>query len=66
MLVCEFCRREVREVTTHHLMPRTRHKMKKNKRHALHDGVKSRPVDLCRPCHKRVHMLTDKEAEQYF
>jgi 5-methylcytosine-specific restriction enzyme A len=65
MPACELCRREG-EVTTHHLMPRTRRKSKKNKQDFTRDGVKGRPVDLCRLCHKRVHMLTHKEAEEYF
>jgi len=66
MPACELCRREVSEVTTHYLIPHTRHKSKKNKKEFTRDRVKGRPVDLCRPCHKRVHMLTNKEAEQYF
>lgn len=64
MSVCEFCRREVGDVTTHHLIPRTRHK--KNKKNFTRDDFKGRPVDLCRACHKQVHQLTNKEAKQYF
>ena len=66
MPACELCHREVDEITTHYLIPRTRHKNKKSKKGFTRDGVKSRPVDLCRPCHKWVHKLTDKEVEQYF
>ncbi len=64
MPTCELCRREVGETTSHHLIPRTRRK--KNKKDFMRDDGKSRPVYLCRPCHKRVHQLTNKEAEQYF
>jgi len=66
MPVCELCRREGGGITTHHLIPRTRRKRKKTKQDVTREGVKSRPVDLCRLCHKRVHRLTHKEAEQYF
>ncbi len=64
--VCEVCRREGGEITTHHLVLRTRHKNKKNKKRYTPEGSQSRPVYLCRPCHKWVHMLTDKEVAQYF
>ena len=66
MSACELCHCEVEEITTHYLIPRTRHKNKKNNKGVTRDGVKSRPVALCRPCHKRVHMLPHKEVEQYF
>lgn len=66
MPACELCRREGDKVTTHHLIPRTRHKSKKTKQDVTCDRVKGRPVDLCRLCHKRVHMLTHKEAEHCF
>jgi hypothetical protein len=66
MPACELCRREGDKVTTHHLIPRTRRKSKQNKQDVARDGVKGRPVDLCRLCHKWVHTLTHKEAEQYF
>jgi hypothetical protein len=66
MPACELCRREVGGITTHHLIPRTQRKSKKNKQDVTRDRVKGRPVDLCRLCHKRVHVLTHKEAEQYF
>ncbi len=66
MPVCEVCSREVGEMTTHHLVPRTRHKHKKAKKYFVRERVKSRPVELCRTCHKRVHELRHKDAAPYF
>jgi len=66
MPACELCHRETGEITPHYLIPRTQHKHKKSKKDFLRDGVKGRPVALCRPCHKQVHMLTNKEVEYYF
>jgi hypothetical protein len=66
MPACELCQREVDEITTHHLIPRTRHKHKKSKKGFMRDGAKSRPVALCRPCHNQVHMLPNKEVKYYF
>ncbi len=64
MPMCELCRREVSEITTHHLIPRSRHK--KKKADFTREDLKGRPVDLCRSCHKKVHLMTDKEVETYF
>lgn len=62
---CELCRRAVDEVTKHHLIPRTRHKNKKNKKDFSRDDVRGRLVYLCRPCHKQIHtVLTNKELER--
>ncbi len=64
---CELCGRQVREVTRHHLIPRTRHKNKRNKRTFDRTEVKTRIALLCRPCHKNLHVLfTEKELEQDF
>ena len=64
MPVCEVCRREVDEITTHHLVLRKRRKSKQNKNEMTR--VKGRPVSLCRPCHQQTHMLTEQEAAPYF
>ncbi len=62
---CELCGRQVEEVTKHHLIPRTRHKNKKNKKDFTRGDVKGRLVYLCRPCHKQIHtVLTNKELER--
>jgi hypothetical protein len=50
----------------HYLIPHIRCKGKKTNQDMTRDSIKSRPVALCRLCHKQVHRLTNKEAEQYF
>jgi hypothetical protein len=64
---CELCGRTEIEVTRHHLIPRTRHKNKRNKKTFERDEVRGRLAFLCRPCHKFVHtVLTEKELEAAF
>ena len=61
---CDLCRRRVRKRTKHHLIPKTRHKNKKNKRLFRRDEVKTRVAWFCTPCHKHVHaLLTEKRLE---
>jgi 5-methylcytosine-specific restriction endonuclease McrA len=62
---CELCGRTVEEVTKHHLIPRTRHANKKNKREFDRTEIHTRLALLCRPCHKQVHaVLTEKQLER--
>jgi hypothetical protein len=62
---CALCARETK-LTKHHLIPRTRHKNKRNKREFDRAFVKV-TVGLCRPCHSQVHaVLTEKELERGF
>ena len=61
---CELCGRPVQRLTRHHLVPRTRHKNKKNKktfdRREIHHTV-----GLCSPCHRHIHtVLHNKELER--
>lgn len=64
---CSLCGRRVSELTKHHLIPRTRHKNKRNKRVFERAEVRSRTVDVCRPCHKNIHaVLTNKELEREY
>lgn len=64
---CELCERKVNEVTMHHLIPRTRHANKKNKKEFDRKEVRERVAWLCRPCHKQIHALfTEKELERDF
>jgi hypothetical protein len=65
MGVCELCRREGCLLTKHHLIPRTRHANKRNKREFDRVEVKHRLAWICRPCHNHVHALfTEKTLER--
>ena len=53
-------------MSRHHLIPRTRHKNKRNKRTFSRREV-HRTVDLCVPCHKQIHVTIDnKELERRY
>lgn len=64
---CQLCGREVEHITKHHLIPRARHKNKRNKRLFSREDVKTKIIDVCRPCHKNIHVtFTNKElGSQY-
>jgi hypothetical protein len=60
---CVICQRE-ETLTRHHLIPRTRHSNKRNKRDFDRAVVKV-TVGVCRPCHSQLHaLLTEKELER--
>lgn len=60
---CAICQRE-ETLTRHHLIPRTRHANKRNKREFDRAVVKV-TVGMCRPCHSQLHaLLTEKELER--
>jgi uncharacterized protein with von Willebrand factor type A (vWA) domain len=64
---CELCAREGVEVTRHHLIPRTRHSNKRNRKLFNREDVLTRLADLCRPCHGFVHkVLTEKQLELHY
>ena len=58
---CGLCGRAAQDLTRHHLIPRTRHKNKRNKemfdRQEIH-----RTVGLCRPCHRHIHATLDNKV----
>ena len=58
---CELCERTVSTLTKHHLIPRTRHKNKRNKKRFDRAEVRRRIAWLCRPCHKQIHSLLDEK-----
>lgn len=61
---CELCSREA-ELTKHHLIPRTRHKNKANKKKFSREDVKERIAYLCEDCHTQIHALfSEKELER--
>jgi hypothetical protein len=64
---CALCGRAGLELTLHHLIPRTRHKNKRNKRTFTREEVRRRTCRLCRPCHKTVHaVFTEKQLERTY
>jgi 5-methylcytosine-specific restriction endonuclease McrA len=61
--ICAICGR-TESLTRHHLIPRTRHSNKRNKRDFGRSEVKV-TVGICRPCHSQIHaVLTEKELER--
>lgn len=65
--ICELCGREVGELTEHHLIPRTRHSNRRNKRDFSRDEVKDRTLMLCGACHDTIHAtFTNKELERAY
>lgn len=62
---CAICER-VETLTRHHLIPRTRHHNKRNKREFDRATVKA-VAGICRPCHSQIHqVLTEKQLEREF
>ena len=62
---CAICDRE-ETLTRHHLIPRTRHHNKRNKREFEREVVRQ-VVGICRPCHSQIHaLLSEKELEREF
>lgn len=62
---CELCGRAVRHLTRHHLIPRTRHRNRRNKRDFDRDEVRARIAWLCSACHRQIHaVLGEKELER--
>jgi len=57
----------VEELTEHHLIPRTRHKNKRNKKVFTRQEVKLRKIRVCQPCHSKIHsVFSEKELEREF
>ena len=62
---CAICGRE-ETLTRHHLIPRTRHHNKRNKRE-FERVVVRQVVGICRPCHSQIHvLLSEKELEREY
>lgn len=65
--VCALCGRAVPRLTRHHLIPRTRHRNRRNKREFARAEVHTRIAWLCPPCHKQIHaVLSEKELERTY
>jgi heterodisulfide reductase subunit C len=63
---CELCGR-AEELTRHHLIPKSRHRKARTRRHFSKDEMRTRLIWICWPCHKNLHRcLTEQEmAENY-
>jgi len=58
---CELCGR-VRDLTFHHLIPRTTHRNKWFRKNFTREQMNS-GLDLCQDCHSAVHRLIPSEKE---
>ncbi len=59
---CALCGRSVRELTAHHLVPRSQHRRIAKRTGRTVEELRADTVDLCQPCHRMVHKtLTEKE-----
>ncbi|UCF66232.1 MAG: hypothetical protein JSV80_10560 [Acidobacteriota bacterium] len=58
---CSLCGRSGLVLTKHHLIPRTRHKNRRNKKLFDRREVHERLASLCRPCHRHVHVTFDEK-----
>jgi hypothetical protein len=64
---CELCDRINIECDRHHLIPKTRHKNKKNKKLFDRKEVKERLAWVCDCCHMTIHTeFTEKELEKTY
>ena len=63
---CGLCQRTVQRLTRHHLVPRTRHKNKRNKKMFDRQEIHS-TVGLCSLCHRHIHTILDnKDLEREY
>jgi len=56
---CELCERE-RDLTFHHLIPKTLHKNKWFKKNFTRKDM-ARGIDLCRDCHSAIHKFINEK-----
>jgi ribosomal protein L28 len=66
---CELCGRQVGRgaLDKHHLIPRTRHSNRRNKREFTRQDVRTRLLWVCKPCHKTIHAaLSEKDLEREY
>jgi len=63
---CEMCERE-RELTFHHLIPKTCHSSKWFKKNFTKEDMTSRGINVCRDCHIAIHkFIPEKELGRIF
>lgn len=59
--ICRLCKREVRQITKHHLIPKTTHKNKWFRKNYTKQQM-HQTVNLCRACHREIHkQISEKE-----
>ena len=64
---CELCGRSSVRLTRHHLIPRSRHHNRSNKKQFSRTEIHERIVWLCHACHKQIHtLIDDKTLEKDF
>ncbi len=62
---CELCHRQVSHLTTHHLIPKTRHNNRRVRRDLDRQQVRQALARLCRSCHNFLHAtFTEKTLER--
>jgi 5-methylcytosine-specific restriction endonuclease McrA len=59
---CELCSRLVHQLTRHHLIPKSRHKNKRNRKVFDRQEVHNRIALLCPPCHKNIHVSIEAKG----
>jgi hypothetical protein len=62
---CELCGRPVNQLTSHHLIPKTRHRNRRVRRDFARRERKAAVAHLCRACHNFIHAnFTEKTLER--
>ncbi|MGB3617837.1 MAG: hypothetical protein WBA12_06935, partial [Catalinimonas sp.] len=56
---CQLCERPDQPLTFHHLIPKTNHRRKQFRRRFDKWELHTRGLNLCRPCHRHLHVLYD-------
>ncbi len=54
--MCELCKQE-RELTFHHLIPRTLHTNKWFKKRHTKEHMRTHGINVCEPCHSGIHKI---------
>jgi hypothetical protein len=64
---CALCRREVRILTRHHLIPRSRRDARQRRSDPMRAEAERATVDLCRSCHHHLHRcLPERDLARFY
>lgn len=67
MQECTLCKREIGELTFHHLIPRKMHDKKYIKKMHPQLDFKSHGIYVCKPCHQSIHLyISHRELASYY